>query len=270
MTIRTARGQRAGNDGYGPVDAGRIEQVALVEHDEIGASDLVLEHFFDGVVMVERGIGPALGRQRREVGGDLPLGQGGAIDDRDDAVDGHAALDRGPMEGLDQRLRQSEPRRFDDDVLDPRFARENLIERRHEFVGHGAAQAAIGELDDVLLRAGGVAAALQDLAVDADIAELVDDHGEPAPVGIGEHVADQRRLARAEEAGDDGARDAPKRGAHSLSSSKSIGGTRAISPRFSTSGRPRHGMIASRAPAKSRAPSTKAGASRSGSSAPNT
>src|SRR5262245_61894110 len=174
------------------------------------------------------------------------------------------------MERLDQRLRQSEPRSLDDDVLDLRLAREDLIERRHELVGHRAAQAAIGELDDVLLGAGGVAATLQDLAVDADIAELVDDHREPAPIGIGEHVADQRRLARTEKAGDDGARDALQRRAHSLSSSKSIGGTRAISPRFSTSGRPRHGMIGSRVPAKRSAPSTRAGASRSGSGMPKT
>ena len=80
-----------------------------------------------------------------------------------------------------------------------------LFERRHEIVGDGAADAAVGQLDDVILRAALDAAALQDLAVDADIAELVDDHGEAAAVGILQHVADQRRLAGAEEAGDDGA-----------------------------------------------------------------
>ena len=73
------------------------------------------------------------------------------------------------------------------------------VERRHELVGDRAAQAAVGELDDVLLRAGGVAAAFEDLAVDADVAELVDDHREPAPVRVGQHVADQRRLARRRE-----------------------------------------------------------------------
>ena len=92
---------------------------------------------------------------------------------------------------------------------------QNGVERRHEFVGDGAAQAAIGELDDVLLRAGGIAAAFEDFAVDADIAELVDDDGEPAAVGIGQHVADQRRLAGAEKAGDDGAGDARERAGHS-------------------------------------------------------
>ena len=88
---------------------------------------------------------------------------------------------------------------------------ENGVERRHEFIGHGAAQAAVGKLDDVLLGARGIAAAFEDFAVDADVAELVDDHREPAPVRVGEHMADQRRLPGAEKAGDDRAWDARKR-----------------------------------------------------------
>ena len=98
------------------------------------------------------------------------------------------------------------------------LAREDGVERRHELVRDRAAQAAIGELDDVLLRAGGVAAALEDLAVDADVAELVDDDGEPAALRIRQHMADQRRLSRAEKAGDDGAGHARERSGHSRSS----------------------------------------------------
>ena len=249
--MRTARGSAPCDRGKRPVDAGSVEQVALVEHHEIGAGDLVLEHFFDRVVMVERRVGLTLTRKRLEVGADPTVGERRAIDHRHHAVDGDAALDGGPMERLHQRLRQSEAGGLDDDVLDLRLAREDQIERGHELVGHRAAQAAIGELDDVLLRAGGIAAAFEDLAVDADIAELVDDHREPSPVGIGEHMADQRRLARAEKARDDGAGDAGKRRAHSLSSSKSMGGTRAISPRFRISGRPRQGIRPSLARANS-------------------
>ncbi len=200
--------QRTGDCGDRLRHAGRIEQVALVEHDEIGAGDLVLEHFLDGIVMVERAVGLALASERIEIGSDLALGERSAVDHRHHAVDGDAALDRRPMEGLHQGLGQSEAGGLDDDMLDSGLAREDLIERRDELVGDGAAQAAIGELDDVLLGAGGIAAAFQDLAVDADIAELIDDDGEPPPVGVLEHMADQRRLARAEKAGDDGAGDA--------------------------------------------------------------
>ena len=48
------------------------------------------------------------------------------------------------------------------------------------------------------------AAALEDLAIDADIAELVDDESEPLAVGGAQQVLDQAGLAGAEETGDDG------------------------------------------------------------------
>ncbi len=95
-------------------------------------------------------------------------------------------------------------------MLDAAFG-QNGVERRHEFVGHRAAQAAIGQFDDVLLRTGGVAAAFEDFAVDADVAEFVDDDGEAAALRIGEDMADQRRFAGAEKAGDDGAGNARER-----------------------------------------------------------
>ena len=139
-------------------------------------------------------------------------------------------------------------------------ARQNGVERRHEFVGHRAAQAAVGQLDDILLRAGGIAAAFEDFAVDADVAELVDDDGEAAALRIGDDVANQRRLAGAEKAGDDGAGDARERAVHWSISSKPMGGTRAIKPRLSRSGRPRQGRMPSAARASRRAPSTSASA----------
>src|SRR6185436_6283035 len=245
------------------------EQVALVEHNEIGARDLISEHLLDRVVMVESGVCRALALERVEICGNLAVSEGCAIDHRHHAVDGDAAFDRGPMEGLDQGLGQSKAGRFDHDVLDRWLTRENLIESRHKLVGHSAAQAAIGELDDVLLWAGGITAALENLAIDADITELVDNDGKPPPVGIGEHVADQSRLARAEKAGDDGAGNAGKR-RQSLSSTKVSGGTRAISPRFRTSGRPHQGIRPSSARASSRAPSMSASASLSASRPPKT
>ncbi len=250
------------------LDAGRVEQIALVEHDKVGAGDLILEHLFDRIVMRERSIGGALPFERVEVVRDAAVGERRAVDHDDDAVDGDAALDRRPMKRLHQRLRQSEPRGLDHDVFDAVFG-QNGVERRHEFVGHRAAQAAIGQFDDVVFWAGGVAAAFENFAIDADVAEFVDDDGEAAALRIGEHVADQRRLAGAEKAGDDGAGHARQRSAHKSTSLKSSGGTRAIKPRLRISGRPRHGKMPSPARARSRAPSTSAPASRS-SRPPNT
>ena len=58
-----------------------------------------------------------------------------------------------------------------------------------------------------LLRQRRDAAARQQLAVDADLAELVDDEREAAAVGVAQQMLDQGRLAGAEEAGDDGGGD---------------------------------------------------------------
>ncbi len=59
---------------------------------------------------------------------------------------------------------------------------EQLLHGRDEIVGDGAADAAIGEFDDVVLGAGLRAAALQHVAVDAEIAEFVDDQRDPRAV----------------------------------------------------------------------------------------
>src|SRR3546814_3587683 len=81
---------------------------------------------------------------------------------------------------------------------------EQLLQGGQEIVGHRAAQAAVGQLDDVVIRAIGTAAGLQQLAIDADLAEFVDDQRQPAAPGVAQQVADQRGLAGAEKAGDHG------------------------------------------------------------------
>ena len=120
--------------------------------------------------------------------------------------------------------------------------RDAVDQRLHggdEIFSHGAAEAAIGELDDILLRAAFDAAALQDFAIDADAAELIDDDGEPlAACGL-EQMADERGFAGAEETGDDGSGDAGSVGhsAASLAGSK-VAGKRAMTLVCSEAGRP--------------------------------
>src|SRR5262249_38100437 len=125
-------------------------------------------------------------------------------------------------------------------------------------VGDRAAEAAVGQFDDVLLRTGLVAATLENFAVDADVAELVHDHGQSPTVRMGQDVADQRRLPGPEETGHDGARHARGRSAHSTSS-KLTGGTRAGGPRLGGLGPSRPGVDAAVAHPRRRAPSTSAG-----------
>ena len=124
---------------------------------------------------------------------------------RHHAVHRHPAPHPRPLERLHQGLRQRQPARLDHDVIDPRLQRQDPVQRRHEVVRHRAADAPVGQLDDVLVRAPLHPAAPQDLPVDPDVAELVHDHREPPPPGILQHMPDQRRLPRPEKPGDDGA-----------------------------------------------------------------
>jgi len=71
-----------------------------------------------------------------------------------------------------------------------------------QVVTDGAADAAVAHLDDVFLRV-----CHQDLVVDVFFAELVLDHGDLLAVGFREHALEQRGLARAEKAGEDGGGD---------------------------------------------------------------
>ncbi len=84
---------------------------------------------------------------------------------------------------------------------------EKFRERRHEIVRDRAADAAVRQFDDVVLGAAADAAALDERAVEADIAELVDQHRQTPALGVLEEVAHERGFAGAEEAGHDGAGD---------------------------------------------------------------
>ena len=113
----------------GPADLGRHilalgggHQVGLVQDHEIGAEQLVLEHFLERIVVVERLVLGALAGKRLGIVGEAAGCDGGAIDHGDDAVDRHARGDLGPVEGLHQRLGQRQARCLDHDVLGRRSA----------------------------------------------------------------------------------------------------------------------------------------------------
>ena len=186
------------------VEPVRADEIGLVEHDEIGAEQLVFVDLFERVVVVERWVGQALPSDSRGIVGEPSLGDGRCVHDRDDAVDRELRAQLRPVEGLDERLRQREAGGLDDDVIRLRLPRHQRRHRGGEFVGDRAADAAVGEFDDRLFRAGPPGAAFEKIAIDADVAEFVDDEGEPPPARVRQEMADQRRLAGAEKAGDDG------------------------------------------------------------------
>ena len=84
------------------------------------------------------------------------------------------------------------------------ISRQQFIHGRNEIVGDRAADAAIGEFDDIAGGAGLCRAFLDQPAVKPGIAEFIDDHGDAAAIGLGQQRAQQRGLAGAEEAGEHG------------------------------------------------------------------
>ena len=179
-TILTARADVLVDDRIGAGRAGGVQQIALRQDDQVGAGDLVLEHFLDRIVMVERLVGGALRLQARPCRrrpGLRPAPAPSTTAMTPSTVtrlftDGHW---KAWTSGLGRARPEVSIRMWSTFGV----TRQDLVERRDEIVGDGAADAAIGQFDDVFLRAGVDAAALQDLAVDADIAELVDDDGQP-------------------------------------------------------------------------------------------
>ena len=161
-----------------------VDQVGLVENHEIGAGELVGEHLLERVVVGERRVGRALPGDGLGVGGEAarrpPPRASITVSTPSTVVrvriSGQA---KAWTSGFGSARPEVSIRMWSGGV----GAVEKPRQGRQEIVGNGAAQAAIGQLDDVVLGAGRVAAAEQQLAVDAELAELVDDDGEPPPVG---------------------------------------------------------------------------------------
>ena len=82
-------------------------------------------------------------------------------------------------------------------------AAKELFQGRNEILRHRAADAPVRQFHHVIVVAAFDSASLEDFAIDAKVAELVDDERDPPSGGVLEHVADQRGLPCAEETGDD-------------------------------------------------------------------
>ena len=188
------------------VDGAFVHQVGFVEQHQIGAGELVFIELVQRAFVIQFFV---LGAHRIDpvgIVGKTPGGDGGAVKHGDHAVDRYAGTHFRPAEGLDQRLGQRQAGGLDHDVVGRIRQVEYLFNGRQEVIGHRAADAAIGELEDILVGAVGVATALEQLAVDGEIAEFVDDERELLAVCLFDQVPDHRRLAGAEKAGDNGCR----------------------------------------------------------------
>ncbi len=117
-TILIRLRQMLGDLGLDAGPAGLVDEVTLVEQDQVGAEDLVLEHLFQRVVVLDRGVGrpsaPPAPRDRRRTG---PRPRPGRRPRRRRRRPVTRARIAGQFEGLHQRLRQSEAGGLDQDVL---------------------------------------------------------------------------------------------------------------------------------------------------------
>ncbi len=154
-----------------------VHQIGLVQHDDISKRHLVLGF-------------------RRACEG---LGEMTAIDHRNHSVQSrfrpHILVHE---ECLSDGCRIGEAGGFDQNAVEPAFAFQQPLHHPHEIAPHGAAHAAVVHFVDFLV-------ALHDqVVVDTDLAELVDDDGELLAVVAGQDAVQQRGLARAEIAGENG------------------------------------------------------------------
>ena len=83
-----------------------------------------------GPIVIEAGIGAALRLDLRRILGKLPRQHRRAVHDGDDRIDRAGLADLGPLEGLNQRLRQGQTTGLDQDMVDAiaPLAREGKVE----------------------------------------------------------------------------------------------------------------------------------------------
>ena len=128
------------------------------------------------------------------------------IEHRDDAVEpiAHHQI-RMRHDGVQHRRWIGEAGRLDDDAAEfyaPIVeVAEKLFQRGDEIAAHRAAEAAAGQQHHV------AADVLDQQMIETDLAELVDQHGGVGERRVLQQPVEQRRLAGAEEAGEDAERD---------------------------------------------------------------
>ena len=122
------------------------------------------------------------------------------------------------MEGRDvrDRGRIGDAAGLDEDLVRAPAPVQQAVDRAHQIVAHGAADAAVGEGE-------GVPAVRRDeVAVDVQLSEIVDQHRVAHTVGAREDAVQQGGLPRAQESAEDGHRDP---GGHDGPRSGSTAGT---------------------------------------------
>src|SRR5262249_12850016 len=101
-------------------------------------------------------------------------------------------------EGLRHWRGVGEPRGLEDDGVEFSLPAHQPLDDAHEIAAHRAADAAVVHLEDFFVSTD------DEVVVDADLAEFIDDDSVLVPVRLREDAVEQRGLAGAEIAGQDG------------------------------------------------------------------
>ena len=221
------------------------QQIGLVDHHQIGGGKLLLEQLGERALVVERGVGQRAGP--RALRGPRRRGHRARPrrrPPRSTASTVTRVRISGQLKALIRGFGSARPEVSITMCSGGSRALEQPPHGRHEVIGDGAADAAIGELDDVVLGAGRIAAAEQQLAIDPDVAELVDDQRDAAGRRSGATGCWIRLvLPAAEEAGEHGGRDFAVASGHAGASDGPLhlrrwGGRRSSRPRHRPLGNP--------------------------------
>ena len=186
--------------------------VQLGQHHQVGRNQLVFKQLVQWRFVVQVRVLLALRVHSSRVGGKLAGSSGGHIYHGHHRIHGAGVFDLGPVEGLHQGLGQRQAAGLDQDVVDLVAALDQLAHHRVKLLLHRAAHAAIGQLVQLAgllarLVFAANATAAQNVAVNAQLAKLVDDDRNAPALGVGQNVAQQRGFATAQKTGDDGGRD---------------------------------------------------------------
>ena len=192
-----------GDDGAGACNPFGACKVGLGQQNDVGARNLIFEHFGQRCFMVKAVVRQTLRVDRGDIGRETPGCHRFGVGQRDHPVHRDPRADVRPVERLEQRLGQCQTRGFNQDVIRTRVQRHQRFDGRNKVIRHGAADAAVCQFENILGRAFGNCTLLQNFAVDTDIAKFVHDDGQPPPARIQHKLAHQRGFARSQKTGDD-------------------------------------------------------------------
>ena len=166
-----------------PIDLDRLKYISAAEQHQIRRFQLILEELFDVAEVIKVGISLALGLQGCRITHHAASGQGFAIHHGHHPAHSGTGANLGPAKGLHQRHRQSKSAGFHHDAVKLISPLKQGLHGGQKFILHGAAEAAVGQFHDAALKLllGTEPAAANQVAIDADLAEFVDQHRQAQP-----------------------------------------------------------------------------------------